>query len=579
MELFRLLGTIAIDNEQANRAIADTASRADEASGETSSAFQKISSVAGGVVKAFAVTGAAIGGAWIAAIEGSREYRAEMGLLQGAFEASGHSSTEAKKTYSDLNAVLGDSGQAVEAAQHIAMIADNEKEMNELTTIGAGVFQRFGQSLPLEGMYEGILHTSQLGEVQGSLADALEWSGITVDDFNKQLAECSNAEERQDLIMKTLKDTYGEAAEQYKETNKDVMDARKAQEKLTDAFAELGRIGEPILTAIKTKVAEMATAAIPHIENFVNKVKDAATWVKNNQDTIDKWTAVIIGAGVAIGTFLLILNWGTIMTAAANAVKVVRTAILAMNSAMLANPIGLIVALIAGLVAAFIYLWKNNEGFRNFWLNMWDKIKSASGSAVSWIKGKFNDFKAAVQNVKNTFDNIKSAITDKLEAAQKKVKSVIDKIKGFFPLSIGKIFSNFKIPKISVSGGEAPFGIAGKGKLPSFSVKWNAQGGILTDATIFGMKGNTLLGGGEAGDEAIAPISLLQDYVKTAVQSENEGIIRTLIEQNRILMDFLARIMPSVVKLDSGALVGALVPAIDYGLSDRWNHYQRGNTR
>lgn len=579
MELFRILGTIAVDNEQANRAIADTASRADEASGETSSAFQKIGQAAGTIVKGVAFAGAALGGAWIAAIEGSREYRAEMGLLQGAFEASGHSSTEAKNTYSELNAVLGDTGQAVEAAQHIAMIADNEAEMNELTTIGAGVFQRFGQSLPLEGMYEGILHTSQLGEVQGSLADALEWSGITVESFNEQLTLCSNAEERQDLIMKTLKDTYGEAAEQYKETNKDVMEARKAQEKLTNAFAELGRIGEPILTAIKTKVAEMASAAIPHLENFVNKVKDAATWVKNNQDTIDKWTAVIIGAGVAIGTFLLVLNWGTIMTAAANAVKVVRTAILAMNAAMLANPIGLIVALIAGLVAAFIYLWNNNEGFRKFWLDMWDKIKSASGSAVSWIKGKFNDFKAAVKTVKNAFGDIKDAITDKLEAAQKKVKSVIDKIKGFFPLSVGNIFSNFKIPKISVSGGKAPFGIAGKGKLPSFSVKWNAQGGILTEPTIFGMKGNTLLGGGEAGDEAIAPISLLQDYVKAAVQSENEGIIRTLIEQNRILMDFLARIVPSVVKLDSGALVGALVPAIDYGLSDRWNHYQRGNTR
>ena len=579
MELFRILGTIAVDNEQANRAIADTASRADEASGETSSAFQKIGQAAGTIVKGVAFAGAALGGAWIAAIEGSREYRAEMGLLQGAFEASGHSSTEAKNTYSELNAVLGDTGQAVEAAQHIAMIADNEAEMNELTTIGAGVFQRFGQSLPLEGMYEGILHTSQLGEVQGSLADALEWSGITVESFNEQLAECSNAEERQDLIMKTLKDTYGEAAEQYKETNKDVMEARKAQEKLTNAFAELGRIGEPILTAIKTKVAEMASAAIPHLENFVNKVKDAATWVKNNQDTIDKWTAVIIGAGVAIGTFLLILNWGTIMTAAANALKTVRLAVIAFNLALSANPIGLVISLIAGLVAAFIYLWNNNEGFRKFWLNMWDKIKSASGTAVNWIKNKFNDLKAAVQNVRNTFDNIKNAITDKLEAAQKKVKSVIDKIKGFFPLSVGKIFSNFKIPKISVSGGEAPFGIAGKGKLPSFSVKWNAQGGILTDATIFGMSGNTLLGGGEAGDEAIAPISLLQDYVKAAVQSENEGIIRTLVEQNRILMDFLARIMPSVVKLDSGALVGALVPAIDYGLSDRWNHYQRGNTR
>ena len=147
-------------------------------------------------------------------------------------------------------------------------------------------------------------------------------------------------------------------------------------------------------------------------------------------------------------------------------------------------------------------------------------------------------------------------------------------------MSIGKIFSNLKIPKISVSGGKAPFGIAGKGKLPSFNVKWNAQGGILNEPTIFGMtKTGTLLGGGEAGKEAIAPIAVLQDYVKTAVKSENEGIIRTLIEQNQIFMDFLSRIMPEGVRLDTGVLVGELVPAIDIGLADRWTHSRRGNTR
>jgi len=218
--------------------------------------------------------GAALGGAWVAAIEGTREYRAQMGLLDSAFQASGHSSTEAKNTYSALNAVLGDTEQAVEAAQHIAKIADNEKEMNTLTEIGTGVFATFGQSLPIEGLMEGVLHTSELGEVQGSLADALEWSGITVEDFNDKLAKCTNEEERQDLIMKTLKDTYGKASTQYQETNKDVIEARKAQERLTDAFADLGRVGEPILTAIKNGAASMVRAAVAKLESFIQKIKD-----------------------------------------------------------------------------------------------------------------------------------------------------------------------------------------------------------------------------------------------------------------------------------------------------------------
>ena len=557
----------------------ETASKAEGTGKKTEGAFSAIGKAALGIGKVVVGAGVALGGAWAAAIEGTREYRAQMGLLDSAFQASGHSSTEAKNTYSDLNAVLGDTEQAVEAAQHIALIADNEKEMNDLTHIGTGIFATFGQSLPLEGLFEAVNHTASLGEVQGSLADALEWSGITVEDFNDQLAKCTTEEERQDLIMKTLKDTYGAAGEQYKETNKDVMEAHKAQERLTDVMAEIGRIGEPIMTAIKNAIASMAETAVPKIESLIQKVKDVKKWFEDNKSTVDKWKAVIVGAAASAASFALILSLSKIMSAAKAAILGVRGAIVLLNVAMIANIIGLIVSLVIGLVAAFITLWKNNESFRNFWINLWAKIKSACGTAVGWIKDKFNDLKAALTVVKNTFGKIKDTIADKLEGARTKVKSVIDKIKGLFPLSIGKIFSNLKIPKISVSGGKAPFGIAGKGKLPSFSVKWNAQGAILTKPTIFGMTGNTMLGGGEAGKEAIAPIDLLQGYIREAVMGKDDGIIKTLVEQNRLLMDFLARIMPSKVALDSGALVGELIPAIDVRLSDRWQHSRRGNVR
>lgn len=573
MELFQLMGKIVVDANQAHKAIDDTTSKANNASKQTSSAFSAIGGAALTVGKAVVTAGAAMGGAWIAAIEGTREYRAQMGLLDSAFQASGHSSTEAKNTYSELNAVLGDTEQAVEAAQHIAMIADNEKEMNSLTEIGAGVFARFGQSLPLEGMYEGILHTSQLGEVQGSLADALEWSGITVEDFNVKLEACTTAEERQDLIMKTLKDTYGAAGEQYKETNKDVMEARKAQERLTDAMAELGAVGEPILTAIKNKVADMVTAAVPHLQNLVNKVKDVKKWVKDNKTTIDIWKAAIVGTTAAVASFILILKWGAIMSAAKKAITGVRTAILLLNAAMRANIIGLIVSLVIGLVAAFVTLWKNNEGFRNFWINLWKKIQSACGSAVNWIKGKFNDFKSALSTVKTVFGNIQKTISDKLNSARDKVRDAINKIKGFFKFS-------WSLPKLKMPS----FSMTGKFSLnppsvPKLGIKWNAEGGILTQPTIFGRMGDTLLGGGEAGAEAIAPIALLQDYIRAAVSAENEGIRATLIEQTGLLMTFLSRNMPKAVLLDTGAMVGELTPAIDTGLANRWNNTKRGNTR
>ena len=579
MELFKLLGTIAVDNEQANKAIDDTATKADQGSQKTDSAFSKIGESALKIGTAVLTAGVALGGAWVAAIESSREYRTEMGKLDTAFVTNGHSSEAAKKTYQDLQAVLGDTDISVEAANHLAVMTDNEKDLQTWTSICTGVFATFGDSLPIESLTEAANETAKTGQLTGSLADALNWAGISEDEFQAKLDACSTEQERQKLIMDTLNGTYKEASAQYKETNKDVLTANRANERLSAAFAELGRVGEPILTAIKTKTAEMVAAAVPKIESFIAKIKDMIKWFKQNKSTVQAWAAGILAATVTVSGFILVLKWSSIMSKATSALKLVTGGVKALNLAMRANIIGLIVSLIIGLVAAFVYLWKNNEGFRNFWLKMWDKIKSSTATAVKWIKDKFNGLKDVVSKVKNTFGNIKDAISDKIEGARDSVRKAIDKIKGFFPLRIGKIFSNFKIPKISVSGGKAPFGIAGKGKLPSFSVKWNAEGGILDKPTIFGSIGNTLLGGGEAGKEAIAPIDVLQDYVRAAVRAENEGVRKTLIEQTQLLIEFLARTMPQGVLLDTGVLVGELTPAVDMQLSDRWNHARRGNTR
>lgn len=420
MELFKLLGTIAIDTTEATKALDETTEKAQDSSKETESAFSKIGSAAGTLVKGFAVAGAAIGGAWVAAVEGSREYRTEMGKLDTAFQASGHSSEAAKQTYSDLNAVLGDTGQAVEASQHLAKLTKNEQELQTWTDICTGVYATFGASLPIEGLTEAANETAKTGILTGGLTDALNWAGISEEKFQEKLDACSNEQERQKLIMDTMNKTYSKASEQYKETNKEVIASQKAQEKLTDAFAEVGRIGEPILTAIKDKVGDMATAAIPHLENLIQKVKDIITWVKENEDTIHKWTGVIIGAGVAIGTFLLILNWGSIMAAAASALSKVKLAILGMNTALLANPIGIVVALIAGLVAAFIYLWNNVDGFRQFWLDAWAKIKEIASDAGAAISKFFSDaweyikkaWGSCVTFFKNIWKDIKQAYAD-----------------------------------------------------------------------------------------------------------------------------------------------------------------------
>lgn len=558
-----------------------------------------------------------LGGAWVAAIEGSREYRAEMAKLDTAFVVNGHSSEAAKQTYSDLNAVLGDSGQATEAAQHLAKLTKSEQELQTWTDICTGVYATFGESLPIEGLTEAANETAKTGVLTGGLTDALNWAGIEEEKFQEKLDACSGEQERQKLIMDTLNGTYSKASEQYKENNKDVMEANKAQEKLTDAFAEFGKIGEPILTAIKDKVADMVSAAVPHLEAFVNKVKDIINWVQDNGDTIHTWVGVIIGASAAIGTFLLILNWGTIMTTAANAVKVVRTAILGMNAAMLANPVGLVVAAIVGLVATFIYLWNNVDGFRNFWLKAWDTIKKAAVSAWNGIKSVWNGAKAFFsgiwKGITSVFSNIGGWFKSKFQSAWSGIKSVFSSWGSFFGGLWSQIKSKFSSigSSLGTSMGSAvksglnrvlstvesainkgiglinsaiklanklpgiKVGTVGKISLPRL-----ARGGVLARGQVGILEGS--------GAEAVVPLEHNKAWLSRVAADLNELQLQhkpSGVDGERILAvlqhiaDLLAKHGGMKVVLESGALVGELTPAIDRQLADRWSHVKRGNSR
>ena len=109
---------------------------------------------------------------------------------------------------------------------------------------------------------------------------------------------------------------------------------------------------------------------------------------------------------------------------------------------------------------------------------VWDSIKTKAGSA---------------------FEAIKTKITKPIESAKSTVKGIIDKISGFFPLSVGKIFDNIKLPHFNISGGTAPWGIGGKGTKPSISISWYARGGVFDSPSVIGV--------GEAGREAVIPLS------------------------------------------------------------------------
>lgn len=160
----------------------------------------------------------------------------------------------------------------------------------------------------------------------------------------------------------------------------------------------------------------------------------------------------------------------------------------------------------------------------------WNSIKSAITSPIrsakSTVSSVFSSIKSivsgAVSSVKSTvssgFSAVKSAITKPFESAKSTLSGIVSKIKGFFPINFGKIL-HFSLPRISVSGGKAPWGIGGKGTKPSFGVSWSshAAGGVFDKPTLIPTM-RAIHEVGEAGPEAISPISVLQDYIGAAVQ-------------------------------------------------------------
>lgn len=167
------------------------------------SKFKSIGSAIGGAfVKGTAVAGAAVAGlttAFLGAGEASQEFTEDMGKLTTGFSNAnkGLGSMEqavqaGKNSYRDFVGILGETDQSVEAVNHLAKLTNSQAELSKWSTIAAGVYATFGDSLPIEGLTEAANETAKVGQVTGPLADALNWAGVSEDKFNQQLAACNS---------------------------------------------------------------------------------------------------------------------------------------------------------------------------------------------------------------------------------------------------------------------------------------------------------------------------------------------------------------------------------------------------
>lgn len=268
VEIFKLFGSIFVNNDEANKSISETEKKS-----------KGVASTLGNGIKTAAKWGTAMVGGAVAGVgalssvaESTREYRTEMGKLDTAFTTNKFSAADAKQTYSDLYAVVGDSGQATEAANHLSLLCNSTKDLQSWTEICTGVYGQFGDSLPIEGLTEAANETAKVGQVTGPLADALNWMGVSEDAFNEKLAKCSSEQERQQLITSTLTSLYSDASAQYKETNGDVMKSNRAHQQLSDTMAQIGAVAEPVLNSLISLGGKLLEQLSPLIESVANNL-------------------------------------------------------------------------------------------------------------------------------------------------------------------------------------------------------------------------------------------------------------------------------------------------------------------
>lgn len=151
-----------------------------------------------------------------------------------------------------------------------------------------------------------------------------------------------------------------------------------------------------------------------------------------------------------------------------------------------------------------------------------DYLDTLTGGKLTSIKTQFQTkMQEAQAAVSSIMDNIKGQFSDKIEQARAKIQEGINNIKNAFNFEWS--LPHLNLPHISVYGGEPPYGIGGKGSLPQFSIEWYKHGGILNGAQIFGALGRNLLGGGEAGPEAVLPLRSFYDELSRILDRKLTG--------------------------------------------------------
>lgn len=294
-----------------------------------------------------------------------------------------------------------------------------DKAAAQMEALGLSVYDSEGNMRSMNDIL-GDLNKSMDGMTSAEKSNIIS-TIFNKTDLSSVNALLANTGETWDSLQKSITDSGG-AAQQMADTQLDNLQGqitilKSALEGLAISFGEL------LMPAIKQIVG--------WVQKFVN-------WLNGMNDGTKKVIMTVALLAAALGPVLIVIGKvisavGTIMTVVpkiAGVINTVKGAFAALNTTMLANPITLIIAAIVALVAAFIYLWNNCDGFRQFWIDLWENVKQTAVTVWNAIKEFFAQVWEAIKTIFSTvFEVIKTLVTTYFNLYKTIIQTVFNTVK------------------------------------------------------------------------------------------------------------------------------------------------------
>lgn len=275
-----------------------------------------------------------------------------------------------------------------------------------------------------------------------------------------------------------------------------------------------------ILEVINKVVSEVSDFIMSMFGVVVNWWTENQELIRSSAETV--WNAIqtVIDAVMTVLGPLIEGAWANIQLVITTAWEVIKTVVETAINVVL----GIIKAVMQIITGDWSGAWETIKGvFSTVWNAIQNVIQTIFTAIQSYISNTINAISSTISNVwngisstisnvlngisntvSNVWTGIKNSIGNAINGAKDLVSSAISAIKGLFNFSVS--WPHIPLPHFSVSGSANPLDWLSQG-VPSISIEWYAKGGIMTKPTIFGMNGNSLMVGGEAGNEAVLPLN------------------------------------------------------------------------